>query len=383
MIPRFKPRYGWAEWKTAFTFWSRGNIPQYEKAFAEKFKREQGVMFPHGRTGIFALLKVWELDQVEVVCPAYTCVVVPHAIVLSGNIPVFVDCEQGSFNMNLKGIHRAITEKTRVIIPTHLFGYPMDVHAVQEIAEEASRRYGHKVYVVQDCAHSFGAKWRSELVTTYGDAAIFGSNISKLINSIFGGMVITGEEALAVKLRVWRDKNLIEKGWLKSLMRLFYFVAVGLAFHPNFYGFVHWLERKGLLNRFVKYYDEDAIDFPTDWNHAPAEIEARVGLVHLRRYDHIVENRRRLANRLVEEMSGRDDISMLPFEDGATYSHIVALVEDRDLWVNRYRRKGEQLGILIEYSVPSIKTYCRYAKDGFEVSDSYKDRTINFSTARE
>jgi perosamine synthetase len=383
MIPRFKPRYGWAEWKAAFTFWSRGNIPKYEKTFAEKFKCEHGVMFPHGRTGIFALLKVWELEQAEVICPAYTCVVVPHAIVLSGNIPVFVDCEEGSFNMSLEGISRAVTEKTRVIIPTHLFGYPMDVHTVQEIAEEASRRYGHKVYVVQDCAHSFGAKWRGELVTTYGDATIFGSNISKLINSIFGGMVITGEEALAVKLRVWRERNLIDKDWLKSLMRLFYFVAVGFAFQPVFYGFVHWLERKGLLNRFVKYYDEDAIDFPADWNHAIVEIEARVGMVQLRRYDRIIEDRRILAKRLVEEFGARDDVFMLPFDDGATYSHIVAMVEDRSQWVDLYLSKGEQLGTLIEYSVPSIKTYRKYAKDECEVSYSYKDRTINFSTARE
>jgi dTDP-4-amino-4,6-dideoxygalactose transaminase len=383
MIPRFKPRYGWAEWKAAFTFWSRGNIPKYEKTFAEKFKCEHGVMFPHGRTGIFALLKVWELEQAEVICPAYTCVVVPHAIVLSGNIPVFVDCEEGSFNMSLEGISRAVTEKTRVIIPTHLFGYPMDVHTVQGIAEEASRKYGHKIYVVQDCAHSFGAKWRGELVTTYGDATIFGSNISKLINSIFGGIVITGEEALAVKLRVWRERNLIDKDWLKSLMRLFYFVAVGFAFHPVFYGFVHWLERKGLLNRFVKYYDEDVIDFPADWNHAIVEIEARVGMVQLRRYDRIIEDRRILAKRLVEEFGARDDVFMLPFDDGATYSHIVAMVEDRSQWVDLYLSKGEQLGTLIEYSVPSIKTYRKYAKDECEVSYSYKDRTINFSTARE
>jgi dTDP-4-amino-4,6-dideoxygalactose transaminase len=383
MIPRFKPRYGWAEWKAAFTFWSRGNIPKYEKTFAEKFKCEQGVMFPHGRTGIFALLKVWELEQAEVICPAYTCVVVPHAIVLSGNIPVFVDCEEGSFNMSLEGISRAVTEKTRVIIPTHLFGYPMDVHTVQEIAEEASRKYGHKVYVVQDCAHSFGASWRGDLVTKFGDAAIFGSNVSKLINSIFGGMVITGEEALAVKLREWRERNLIDKDWLKSLMRLLYFVAVGFAFHPIFYGFVHWLERKGVLDRFVKYYDEDAIDFPADWNHAIVEIEARVGMVQLRRYDRIIEDRRILAKRLVEEFGARDDVFMLPFDDGATYSHIVAMVENRSQWVDLYLSNGEQLGTLIEYSVPSIKAYRKYAKDECEVSYSYKDRTINFSTARE
>ena len=90
LIPRLKPYINYKELLSAILP-SIGAIPKFEKEFANKFGREMGTMFSHGRTALYSLLKVWELTNIEVICPAYTCVVVPHAIHLSGNIPVFVD----------------------------------------------------------------------------------------------------------------------------------------------------------------------------------------------------------------------------------------------------------------------------------------------------
>lgn len=377
MIPRFKPRYGLNEWQAVLTL-SRGNISRYEAAFAEKFGCRSGVMFAHGRTGIYAFLRVLQLDGAEVICPAYTCVVVPNAIVLSGNIPVFVDCEKDRFNMDIEGIKRAITEKTRVIIATHLFGYAMDVHAVDSLAREAEERYGHRVYVMQDCAHSYGARWMGELVTQYGDAAVFGSNISKIINSIFGGMVTTRDEELAQRLRQWRNDHTRQIRVGRSLRRLLYFAAVNIAFLNPIYGFVNWLERGGYLDRFTKYYEEDRIDFPDDWDEYPSELEARVGLAQLARYEKIVEQRRLNARRVIDEMQGKNNIWMPPYDDQATYSHIVAQVADRDAWVECYRKKGIQLGILIEYSVPMLKAYRKYRRSIPVNANRYAESLINF-----
>lgn len=380
MIPRFKPQYGWPERLAALSLWRRGDVPRYERKFAARFECSHGVMFSHGRSGLYALLKVWGLQDAEVICPAYTCVVVPNAIVLSGNVPVFVDCAPGSFNMSLEGMEAAVTERTRVIVATHLFGYPMDVLAVQAIADEAQRRYGHKVYVVQDCAHSYGARWGGELVTRFGDAAIFGSNISKLINSIFGGVVTTNDPGTAAALREWRDTRLRKRGWIKELRRLAYFTAVSLAFNERVYRLVKWIERSGLIDRFVKYYEESKIDFPGDWDEAPAEIEARIGLAQLERYEEIVGQRRRNAKAIMERLGARSDIEFLPFDPGATYSHLVALVDDRAGWLEAYRAKGIELGILIEYVVPLMLAYGQ--RRGFPVAESYMSRTVNFPVWR-
>jgi dTDP-4-amino-4,6-dideoxygalactose transaminase len=377
MIPRFKPSYDRSEWLAAIKP-TKGNVPGYEKAFAQKFGCEYGVMFAHGRTGIYALMKVWGLQDAEVICPAYTCVVVPNAIVLSNNRPVFVDCEDGKFNMSLEGIRQAITSKTRVIIPTHLFGYPMDVDRLQKIVSEAEATHGHKIYVIQDCAHSYGAIWNGKMVSEYGDAAIFGSNISKIINSIFGGMIISHDKNLVVQLEQWRQQNTVNKGWKKSLKRFLYFAAVNVAFNKTIYGLVNWLERKGFLNRFVKYYEEGEIDLPNDWNHAPSEIEARIGMVQLGKYDQIVQSRRDAARQLIREMQNEDDIWMLPYDENCTYSHIVAVVTNRKEWIERYLKKGIQLGVVVEYSIPIMKAYEKYSRTTFKNANHYSNNIINF-----
>ena len=101
LIPRLKPYYTLSDWVASISIFQKNPIETYEKVFSKKFENKYGVMFQHGRTGLYALLKIWGLENDEVICPAYTCVVVPNAIVLSDNIPVFVDSDKESFNMDL------------------------------------------------------------------------------------------------------------------------------------------------------------------------------------------------------------------------------------------------------------------------------------------
>lgn len=377
LYPRLKPQWSWRELAAAFIPRKKA-VSTYEKAFATKFGCEHGVMFSHGRSGMYALFKAWGLDKAEIICPAYTCVVVQHAIVLSGNIPVFVDSAKDSFNMSDEGIEESFTENTRAIVVTHLFGYPMDVNRVEQLVRKAEEKYGHKIYILQDAAHSYGAKWEGELVTSKGDAAIFGSNISKMITSIFGGMITTNNPETYEKLTSYR-KNHFVSNRMKWISRLVYMMATYVAFNKYVYGIVNWMERKGLLDRFVKYYDEGKIDFPADWDQLPIALEARVGMVQLKRYDAIIAARRANALKVIEAF--KEDSSIQFREDylGNTYSHCVAMVENRAEWEERFRAKGYQLGILIEYSVPEMEAYQKY-KNGktFPNSAYYSEHLINF-----
>jgi perosamine synthetase len=376
-IPRLKPYYTASDWMAAFNVFKRNPIKKYEDEFANKFENKYGVMFQHGRTGLYALLESWDLNNNEVICPAYTCVVVPNAIVLSGNIPVFVDSASNSFNMDISLLERTITKKTRAIIVTHIFGYPMDVIKIQAMVQKAEEKYGHKIYIIQDAAHSYGAKWKGELITKFGDASIFGSNISKIINSIFGGMVITNSQETYDDLMRWRIENIQPANPLKSIKRLMYFIAVSIAFNSYIYGFVNWLERLGALDKFVKYFDEDQIYFPKDWDHSPSNIEARIGLNQLKKYDYIIEERVKNAQSWMKKLE-QEDIEFKNSPEGATYSHCVACVENREEWLEKYRKQGIQLGILIEYSVPYMIAYKNYKADEYPMSLYYSKNTVNF-----
>jgi perosamine synthetase len=377
LMPRLKPNYTFSDWIAVFNIFQKNPIKKYEKEFSAKFENNYGVMFQHGRTGIYALLKVWGIKNNEVICPAYTCVVVPNAIVLSKNIPVFVDSAKDSFNMNIELLEQSVTKNTRAIVVTHIFGYPMDVLKIEEIVQRAEQKYGHKIYVIQDTAHSYGAKWNNILVTKYGDASIFGSNISKVINSIFGGMVITNSQDTFKKLKTWRGANTKKVGVLKPIKRFIYFMAVNVAFNSYVYGFVNWLERRGTLDMFVKYFEEDKIYFPNDWDFYPSNIEARVGISQLKKYGNLVEERVGNSKKWMHRLKDKNCM-FKPDINGSTYSHCVALVDDREKWLEKYRKKNIQLGILIEYSVPYLKAYRRYKLKEYPVSLSYSKKSINF-----
>jgi dTDP-4-amino-4,6-dideoxygalactose transaminase len=376
LIPRLKPYFNYQEILAALRP-STGNILKFERAFSAKFGCEHGVMFSYGRTALYALLKVWGLEKDEVICPAYTCVVVQHSIVLSGNTPVFVDCEEGSFNMSYQGIADAVTDKTRAIVVTHLFGYPMDVHEIRRIISEAEDRFGHKIYIIQDAAHSYGAKWKGELVTGFGDAAIFGLNISKIINSIFGGMTITSSQDTYNKLLQFRREHIKKAGIIKPITRFAYLVSSYIAFNKLVYNVTNLMARAGVFGKLIKYYDEASIDFPDGWDIMPIELEARVGLKQLSKYDEIIKKRTASAKNYLTKFQNEPEFKLPEQIDGATYSHFVIIVEDRDKWVEKYRRKGIQLGILIEYSVPEMPVYQAYRKGSYPISKYYAEHCIN------
>jgi len=378
MIPRLKAPLRFSEWVASLTP-GRHAVPRFEAAFAAKFEMPHGVSFAYGRSGIFYLLKAWGLEGAQVILPAYTCVVVAHAVVRSGNIPVFVDAVLPDFNMSLDHVEHAITEKTRVVIGTHLFGYPLNVKRLQAIIANAEQTHGHKIYVIQDCAHSFGAKWEGERVSSYGDAAIYGLNISKTITSIFGGMVLCRDNGLAEKLRRLREQDAKKPSILKSWKRFFYLSAVMIGFHRFFYGWVNRLERRtSWLDRLTVYYRPDEIDFPKDFADPLLPIEARVGLRQLKRYEEVVEHRRTLFRYYRKVLEKFPDLELPPEVEGATYSHFVCLTEHRQRWLDWGLRSGLQLGRLIEYAIDQLPAYRAYARNPCPVAARIKDRTVNF-----
>ena len=221
LVPRIKPFLGWKEIKSAL-FPSKNAVCEFERAFSSKFNAKEGIMFSHGRVGLFSFFRAMEIENKEVICPAYTCVVVAHSVVLSGNKPVFIDCEKDSPNMSLSMLEEAITNETRAVIVTHLFGFPMQVHEVNRIIRNAEQKFGTKIYVIQDVAHSFGCKIQGDFVSQHGDIAFYGLNISKIITSTFGGIITTDSEIIASKLKSFRDENFKERSVFGRVFKVIY-----------------------------------------------------------------------------------------------------------------------------------------------------------------
>jgi len=379
MIPRLKPFLDHREFLALFR--SNPNaVSEFEQAFARAFGVKQAIAYPYGRSALWAFLKTLDIHDAEIIQPAYTCVVVAHATLLSGNRPRFVDVSLYDYNMNLDQVESAINERTRLILATHLFGYPLDVNRLDDIVRRAEARYGHKIWVIQDCAHSFGGERQGRAVVKAGDAALFGLNISKMIISIFGGMLTTDNENLASRLRGWRDAHFTHPSWIKSYQRRLYLLATYPAFNNTLYGFVHWLQEKTpLLNRLTKaYHLDEKVHFPPDYQEQMLPVEANVGLVQLEKFQEILRRRRENAKYYSEHLQGVAGLMLPPSVEGATYSHYVVRVQDRMGAMKALARKGVQLGQLIEYSVPHMSAYQPYT-EGMDFPNSLlcSQSTIN------
>lgn len=379
MIPRFKPYLGKEELFAALTP-NRKAVERFEASFARTFEAKHALAFSYGRSALWAFFKAMNIQGAEIIMPAYTCTVVAHAIVLSGNKPRFVDITLHDFNMDLDQVAAAINENTHAIIATHLFGYPLDIERLSEIVKEAEKRIGHKIWVIQDCAHAFGAKWKDSLVCNAGDAALFGLNISKMMTSIFGGMITTNDEKLYEKMKKYRDAHFKKPGFAKTLRRLLYLLAVYPAFNEHFYGFVYWLQEKTpFLDRLTKaYHLDEQIHFPPDHLDRMLPIEARVGMAQLKKYPMIIKKHREAVDHYDQYLPAYEGWVKPPLVEGASYSHYVVRVPDRQKVMLDMAKKGVQLGQLIEYSIPYIDAYKPYAHEiDYPNSEYCSRRTIN------
>ncbi len=381
MIPRFKPSLDWSEFLTIF---NRNNsaVEKFEKEFAKTFNAIDAVAFPYGRSAQWAFLKAIGIEKGEVIMPAYTCSVVAHAVTLSGNIPRFIDIDLYDYNMNLDHAELAINENTQAIIATHTFGYPQDLDRLEAMVEKAEKRYGHKIWLIQDCCHAFGADWKGKMIGTSGDVAIYALNISKLITSIFGGMLTFQDQNLANKVRDWRDAHFKPVGWLKSIKRRIYFLAVYFAFHEKIYGLTLWLQQNTtLLNKLTKaYHLDNKIHFPPDYLDKMLNVEAAVGLKQLKKYPKIIQFRREKAKYYNQNLPRKEGWCLPPIIQGATYSHYTVRVPNRNEVIYDYKNKGIELGKVIQYSIPDLIEY-KSSNNNFPLANEASKNSINFTVS--
>ena len=130
----------------------------------------------------------------EIIFPALTFWVVPEIARVAGLTPVFADVDPVTFNLDPAAFERAITPRTRAVVPTHLYGLPCDMDAMLRIA----RRHG--LLVIEDCAHALGATWQGRPVGTIGDAGFFSFQLLKPLNTYGGGMAVTNDARVAARL---------------------------------------------------------------------------------------------------------------------------------------------------------------------------------------
>ena len=142
----------------------------------------------------------------EVITTVYSFFATAEAILAVGAVPVFVDIEPETFTLDPDGVERAVTPKTKAIIPVHLYGHPCDMDRIMAIAKR------HRVKVIEDCAQAIGASIGKQRVGSFGDAGCLSFYPSKNLGGYGdGGMVVTRDARTAQRVRLLRNHGSRER----------------------------------------------------------------------------------------------------------------------------------------------------------------------------
>lgn len=177
-----------------------GAVPELEARFAALHGARYAVACCNGTMALQAALVAAGVQPGdEVITSPYSFAATAHAIRSLGAVPVFVDVEAGTHNLDPELIEDAVTERTTAILPVHIGGRPADMDRVNEIAARRGLR------VVEDAAQAWLASWHGRAVGTLGDAGAFSFQSSKNLTAGEGGMVLSDDEALYRRARSWHD----------------------------------------------------------------------------------------------------------------------------------------------------------------------------------
>lgn len=176
-------------------------VKNFEQEFANYIGVSDCVGCNSGTDALILALRALKIGPGdEVITTPFTFFASAETISAVGATPVFVDIDAATFNMDLDRLEAAITQKTKAIMPVHIFGQPMDMTRLMDIANK------HNLAVIEDCAQSVGAQWRSQKVGSIGHIGCFSFYPTKNLGACGdGGAVTTNDRALAATMRMLKE----------------------------------------------------------------------------------------------------------------------------------------------------------------------------------
>ena len=178
-------------------------VNEFEKVVAKYTGTKYAISCSSGTSGLHLALMAHNIGPGdEVIVPSLTFIATANAVTYTGAKPIFVDSDLKSWNIDPKLIESLITDKTKAIIPVHLYGLPADMDAINYIAKK------YNLIVIEDASEAQGAKYKNQMVGTLGDAAVFSFFGNKIITTGEGGMIVTNNPEVAEKCQILRDHGM-------------------------------------------------------------------------------------------------------------------------------------------------------------------------------
>ena len=171
-------------------------VQEFEKLVKEKLSVKYFHYLNNGTLALQLALRALDITDGEVITTPFTYVATTSSILWEHATPVFVDIEPDNFTMDISKIEEKITNKTKAIMPVHVFGYACNVEEIEKIALK------HGIKVIYDAAHAFGSFYKGRSLVSYGDIATISFHATKLFHTIEGGGCFTINEQYSEKLEL-------------------------------------------------------------------------------------------------------------------------------------------------------------------------------------
>jgi dTDP-4-amino-4,6-dideoxygalactose transaminase len=308
-------------------------VTEFESSFSRFVKAKHGVAMNSGTAALHSTLIAAGIGQGdEVILPSFTFVATAEVVMMAGAKPVFVDIDPDTYNISPEKVEKAVTEKTKAIMPVDLYGLSADIQPIRKIADE------HGLKVIEDAAQAHGATYKGKPPGTFADAACWSFYASKNMTTGEGGMITTNDGKITEKLRLMRSHGEEEK--YKSVM-------VGHNYHMP-------------------------------------EMEAAIGCVQLGKLPEFVAKRTQNAGNLSEKLRKAKDLQLPEEPEGYKHGWYLYTVrmknanrERRDRVVEILRQNG--IGALVCYVNPIhlMPFYGKFGKYKLPVTEKASEQVLS------
>lgn len=280
-------------------------VEEFQNKFAQYSDAKYGIATSSGTTALHTALVAAGVEQGdEVITTPFTFAATSNSILYSNATPVYADIDPKTFNLNPEKIEEKITDKTKAIMPVHLYGQPADMDPILEIAEK------HDLKVIEDAAQAHGSTYKGKKIGSIGDLGCFSFYPTKNMTTGEGGMVTTNDEELAEK---------------SSMVR-----AHGES----------------------KRYEQSLLGY----NYRMTDIAASIGLVQLKNIDQINKKRNENAEYLSEGLSDVKGITTPEIADNVTHvfhQYTIRVSKDRNAFKDFLTQK--EIGTGVHYPIVLYK----------------------------
>ena len=244
-------------------------VRQFEEMFSTYHNGYHALAVSNGTVALHLALVALNIGPFdEVIVPDLTFAASVNAILYTGAVPILIDVELDTWNLDTKKIEASITSRTKAIMPVHLYGNPCKMNQIMEIAKK------HKLLVIEDCAESLGSYYNGQPVGVFGDAATFSFYGNKTITTGEGGMIVFKDAEIAERAAMLRDHG---------------------------------------MNKTKRYWHEEV-----GYNYRLTNIQAAIGVAQFERLDEFVTAKRQIAKTYNETLSKASEYFEIPSENNGT-----------------------------------------------------------------